>query len=385
MRDCPICSHQEFSVISEIKLVNFDANNHLFDNQVIKRCKKCGFVYHDGIDFSKLDEHYSTYTSKAAVRIAPMTDDELVLNSNMVKFIEHHLEIDKEAKILDVGCGYGWVLGLLKDRGYVNIHGIDTDAPLIGELGKYYDVRAGNCETTIPEFEGSFDVIIIKMVMEHLLDPRKAVGNMRKWLKTGGYLAIEVPDCSLYEETAFFPGYFQSVNMEHINNYSIHSLCNLMNEWRLVASESTDSQGIFPVLRAAFKKMNDSYSEDITYCPNDAAHILQSMNSFNLKSERLKEILDGLAETREKCIVWGCSAYTRGLLTYTKLRECNIAYFVDGNSALQEKKLIGKEIKNPLEICDSEFTIVVPGKTSKKSILASIEKLNLKNKILCLS
>lgn len=233
-RKCPICNSDKKTKIGDINLINFDNEQGIFDHQTISKCEKCGSVFHEGIDMSLLDAHYAQYTGGSDVQ--KMTEDELVLNNNMANFIESHLNISKDAYILDVGCGYGWVIELLSDRGYKNIVGMDTDEPLMKKLQEQgYNVEVGSVYSQNREdLNGKYDVVILKMVMEHLENPYSAVENVRKWMNTNGVLVIEVPDCSLYDETAFFPGYFQSVNMEHINNFSLLSMTNMMKDWRVV-------------------------------------------------------------------------------------------------------------------------------------------------------
>lgn len=384
MRRCPICDSNKNHDVDRIKLINFDGRRDLFDEQIIKACDKCGFIFHDGLDFGKFSEHYGSYTTKGTVHIAEMTADELVLNNNMVSFIESKLCVSKEANILDVGCGYGWVLGLLKEHGYRNIHGIDTDALLMQELGNKYSVSVGDCETEIEDFENKFDVVTIKMVMEHLEFPRKAIDNLRKWIKNNGILVIEVPDCLIYERTAFFPGYFQSVNMEHINNYSMLSLLNLMNEWEPVIFESTDSNGIFPVLRAAFRKVNHVKNE-IIYNPNDETVIKKSLYIWAERSKELRERIENIVSSQKSIAIWGVSAFTRGLLTYTNLKNANISFFIDRNKKYQKRTLIGKIIKDPDEVAGFDGKIIIPGKTSQGAILKNISELRLTNEVICLS
>lgn len=381
-RACPICGSKEKREIGRINLVNFDGIQGLFDHQAISCCKRCGAVFHEGIDFSRLDAYYSSYTGGA--QIAAMTAYDAVLNSNMADFIQYHLNTPKHAHILDVGCGYGWAIGILKDRGYANVVGMDTDEPLMEKLrGAGFSTECGSAYSDKKELESKFDVILLKMVMEHLENPGAAVRNVGKWLKRDGTLVIEVPDCSLYDKAAPFPGHFQSVNMEHINNFSLVSLMNLMRGWRLTASESTQSQGIFPVLRGAFQY--DASLEDnwVVFDPTDERRVLASLQAPSEKGTRLLEQISLLKG--KKCAVWGVSAFTKGLLTYTCLRDMDIACFVDRNASYQKQTLLGRPIIAPEQLDGFEGVIVIPGKNSEQAILRNIGELGYHNEVVCLN
>ncbi len=47
----------------------------------------------------------------------------------LVSFIEK-AEVPKASKILDVGCGPGWLIGRLREKGFHNVYGCDWKEPL---------------------------------------------------------------------------------------------------------------------------------------------------------------------------------------------------------------------------------------------------------------
>ena len=46
-----------------------------------------------------------------------------------------HLPADRDAKILDLGCGCGYFLHFLRTEGYTNVLGIDSSADQLSEYG----------------------------------------------------------------------------------------------------------------------------------------------------------------------------------------------------------------------------------------------------------
>jgi 2-polyprenyl-3-methyl-5-hydroxy-6-metoxy-1,4-benzoquinol methylase len=78
------------------------------------------------------------------------------------KKIEYFLQpIPKDAKILEIGSGSGWVGSYLKDNGWTNYHGMDIVPPadVVGDITdwKNLDIEAS-----------SFDVIVAFEVVEHV-------------------------------------------------------------------------------------------------------------------------------------------------------------------------------------------------------------------------
>ena len=382
-RKCPICGKNDKHIIKKYSLVNYDSVKGIFDEQCIAECEDCGAIYNEGVEFDKLSEYYADYTCDSAIR--KMTADESVLNNRMADFVEHHLDTPKNAYILDVGCSYGWLIDLLISRGYSNVEGMDTDISLIEKMREAgYHVCSGSAFGNHPHNgEMNYDLIILKMVLEHLEEPYSVIKNVGEWLNPGGILLIEVPDASLYEKTAFFPGYFQTVGLEHINYFSHITLTNMMIGWKAIAMESTDNNGIYPVLRMAFVKEKDTIREHF-FANYDREPVINSYEKPSEIGEQILSKIDALMD--EQCLVWGTSAFTRGLLANTRLKELNIKCFVDRNPELQKLTLIGKHIISPEEVgAYSDCIIVIPGKTSKESIIRDIQKMGYNNRIVCLS
>jgi len=97
-------------------------------------------------------------------------------------------------KFLDVGCGTGIALNLLKEDGKKNIYGIDvshTSIDICKEKGlsaRKYDGRR------IPYNVNSFSVVGSFNVLEHTDDPELFLNEQYRVLKKGGYLLIVCPN-----------------------------------------------------------------------------------------------------------------------------------------------------------------------------------------------
>jgi 2-polyprenyl-3-methyl-5-hydroxy-6-metoxy-1,4-benzoquinol methylase len=92
--------------------------------------------------------------------------------------------LDKSARILEVGCADGWVGRYAKEHGYINFVGIDildtADADIVGDINNWQKLGLE------PD---SFDAIIAFEVIEHG-DFAKAMYDL---LKPGGKVFVTTP------------------------------------------------------------------------------------------------------------------------------------------------------------------------------------------------
>lgn len=109
------------------------------------------------------------------------------------------LPADREAGILDIGCGYGRYLMALELAGYGNAYGIDVSKEQIAYAQERLGVR--NCMRAdalefLNDKSDVYDVILLLDVMEHL-DVAYAIDlchAVRRALKPDGLFIVQVPN-----------------------------------------------------------------------------------------------------------------------------------------------------------------------------------------------
>jgi 2-polyprenyl-3-methyl-5-hydroxy-6-metoxy-1,4-benzoquinol methylase len=115
--------------------------------------------------------------------------------SNYLKF----LPLDKKAKILDVGCGYGrYLLSLLK-LGYTNCYGIDISVEQIDfarDVIRLNNVEKADATFWLEDKGSSIDVIIAIDILEHMNidDLIVLCKKIYDSLKKGGQFIVQVPN-----------------------------------------------------------------------------------------------------------------------------------------------------------------------------------------------
>lgn len=106
-----------------------------------------------------------------------------------VKEITDFLKELRPGKILDIGCGLGWILSTLGEDW--DKHGIEISKFASSHAAQYGNIHNG----TLDDFTGSeFDVIIMNHVIEHLDEPIGALKKIRRLLNPKGIFIIGTPD-----------------------------------------------------------------------------------------------------------------------------------------------------------------------------------------------
>lgn len=143
-------------------------------------------------------------------------------NRYMLKFLSEY-KIKPTDHILDVGCGYGRNLLLLKEKGYDPI-GVDINEDIVNH-NKSKGLKCFTM-TKLNELNVQFDAIIISHVIEHL-QPSDLLNFLNYYisrLKTGGLIIIAspFPTKQFYFDFDHIRPYFpQSLNMVFTKNIQI--------------------------------------------------------------------------------------------------------------------------------------------------------------------
>lgn len=97
--------------------------------------------------------------------------------------------------LLDAGCGEGFVLSAVADRfPEMKLSGVDVKEEAIEYAKKHFGERARFRPGSIyklPFSDKSFDTVLCSEVLEHLDDPNRAVGELKRVARN--YVVISVP------------------------------------------------------------------------------------------------------------------------------------------------------------------------------------------------
>ena len=128
-----------------------------------------------------------------------------VLNAEkyVIPFIEEKFQVRPGMRVLEIGCGEGGVLKAFINRGCEGV-GVELDAPRIVDAKIFLaeDLASGKLKFVVKDiyqvdvqadFNGRFNIIILKDVIEHIHDQPKLIGWMHQFLAPGGIVFFGFP------------------------------------------------------------------------------------------------------------------------------------------------------------------------------------------------
>lgn len=259
------------------------------------------------------------------------------LQKNYTDFIAAWLikYIPSKANVLEIGCHDGYLLKKLVDAGHT-CTGIEP-SPYADFASDTYglSVTKGFFEPEMYK-DQSFDVVVIRHVIEHVQDPVTFLRTAIKTLKNNGLIYVEVPNSMWCLENSFFPEF----HVDHISYFSLNSLKFLMKEAgfnEVIHSEAFNGYMRFPFIACLSKKTVNNNEPFINeFLSNFRAQKL--IDNFVTNYGKYIENL-GRIKSDGKLAVWGSGSIgTQYAIDGGWGLEDDI-YYIDPNKENHGKKL----------------------------------------------
>ena len=217
------------------------------------------------------------------------TEEEKVHIINTIKQ-KHHIinsiQDSLKGKLLDIGCGEGWVLQYFQDYGWdvtgldYSSFGVEGNCPSM--LNK---VVVGNIYDNLTKLDTKYDVIWLDNVLEHVLDPFSLLVQITNIMSEGCILMIEVPnDFSLIQqkllEMKYIDNTFWVTPPDHISYFNREGLNNIC-----------DAAGLTKISDSA------SFPIDFNLLNNDTNYVRDKSKGKNVHLSRvmLENILSDIS------------------------------------------------------------------------------------------
>ena len=101
--------------------------------------------------------------------------------------------IEKDKKVLDVGCADGTLMKFLKDNKNINIRGLEISKEKVQEcIAKGLTVIEGNAEFDLKQFpKDSFDYVILGQTLQAFVNPEIVIKEL---LRVGKKAIVTIPN-----------------------------------------------------------------------------------------------------------------------------------------------------------------------------------------------
>jgi len=282
---CPACDGAEFQPL-------FTASDRLYRTtaerfQVVE-CKQCRLMrLSPQPEPAELENYYPknywfTPEASAASRLEEMYRRFVLLDH--IRFVERALrESGESGPALDVGCGGGLFLRMLRDRGFRAI-GLDFSLDAARAAWTSNHAPAACATLSLAPFrERSFSAITMFHVLEHLYDPRSYLRAAHDLLQPEGRLIIQVPNAACWQFRLLGAAWNGVDIPRHLYDYRPPDLDRLL-----------DSCG-FRVLRRKYFSLRD----------NPAGLATSLAPDLDPMARRIRKVKEGPGERLAKDLLYG--------------------------------------------------------------------------------
>lgn len=240
--NCPVCSAKEKSFL----FTAYDILYCMTDNKfTLLKCENCSALYILPFPTQKETEtfypkNYYSYEviteegffeklkrkiiqSKVGDKSKLTIFDRILITIFQSKFSGVPLYRKEKGKFLDIGCGTGKNLSLVKEYGW-EVYGLELDErAVLYAQSKGLNVNQDSLES-FDSKDMKFDCIRIWHVFEHLTDPHVALEKMRMLLTSEGEILMAVPNAMSFARIIFGRYWYGLDVPRHVIHYSPQSL-----------------------------------------------------------------------------------------------------------------------------------------------------------------
>ena len=233
LHHCHICRAQELELLSEgndFFSVTSDCKPWLAKSG-IGICRSCGGIqkvidFDWELELKKIYQTYEIYVQSDGIEQQVFQEDSVESPRSrsvcVCEFVQENINISKMGRLLDIGCGNGaWLRTFNKIAPQWLLNGVeiyDKYRPVVESISKNTVMY-----TCLPEdVPGLFNIISMIHVLEHVVNPKKFLLNIRNKLYDNGLIIIEIPD--IHQNP------FDFLIIDHCTHFNIETLKSLIEE-----------------------------------------------------------------------------------------------------------------------------------------------------------
>jgi SAM-dependent methyltransferase len=235
LSECPLCEGTRFTPLLRAK----DYHYGNIGEFTLVQCADCTLCFQDPMytdvelsnfypkDYYSFNDRFSAPTGYRAfkatvgrllgVREGPPTKDP---------------KFERPGRMLDVGCGSGWFISKMRDKGW-DVWGVEPNvaAAKYGAQKKGLDIFPGSLLDARFASE-SFDYVRLNHSFEHIEHPGLVLNEIHRIMANNGKLMIGVPNRAGFNARIFGPYWWHLALPLHTFSYSVDTLSRMLQKYR---------------------------------------------------------------------------------------------------------------------------------------------------------
>jgi len=309
----PVFQNKVYATVDE-------AQNIMTGNVKLVMCSSCDFIFNADFD-SKVMSYDAQYQNEQAH------------SHYFQRYLEELVELFakkrfNEMKIIEIGCGKGYFLEVLRENGF-DVIGFDPayegGSPYIIKdyfSDKYSDLNA--------------DLIVLRHTLEHIQNPLRFLHSIGSAVGYRGMIYIEVPDFRwIIKKKAFWDIFY-----EHCNYFSLASLGSLFQK----SEQGSLFSNQYIYLLSDLRNLRDKAKPNTT-SPPSTSQLKKQLNFYQ-----------GFVREHPGMLIWGAGAKGSTFVNLTDVNKEYISCLVDINPKKQGRYIAktGHKIISPAQLADFE-------------------------------
>lgn len=193
----------------------------------IFRCDQCQLMFLRPLLLDRLDDRQMNH-----IDTAEMYNLSLVKSAYINLFLKREAARvrkylgNKELRLLDIGCGTGWMTTLYRRCGF-QVTGLEPSAARAEVAAGRYGIEVMSDYLENTDFHAKFDVVVMRHVLEHFAEPAAALHKVHEALVDGGLLLATVPNIASLGRSIFGASWSWGLP-HHCQFFNPHALTTLL-------------------------------------------------------------------------------------------------------------------------------------------------------------
>ena len=220
---CPLCGADD---PSDPLLTGHDRVWRKEGEVTLAACGGCGLVYQCPRPTPETMRYYyeDCYSGEAQEKMRQFqleSGASRVISLYRLVTLEKVQKLEPGQRVLDVGASYGGLIEYIRTERGVEAHAIDLDPGSIEQFVNKDDIDV-RCGDLLAEAYPAdhFDAVFIMETLEHVYEPVATLAEIRRILKPGGLVSVEVPCWDSPFRPLFGSYWFPLLLPTHLQHFS---------------------------------------------------------------------------------------------------------------------------------------------------------------------